>query len=370
MRIKFAKPLISDADRKFVADTLGNRELTNAGHCRRFEEMFIDYVGGGKALAVSSCTAALYLSLRSIGVGPNDGVIVPALTHSSCAHVVEALGAEPEFVDCYATTGVMDTEKLEDRITHKTKAIMAVHYAGRPAYMGSTLAVARRHNLPIVEDCATALGTSHSGKHVGLQGVAGCFSFYPCKHMTTGEGGMLVTTSMDLYEECRRMREFGKAKDLAAGVDDTMAFGLNFRMSEMQAALGQRQIVRLSKWMRVRQRNYEYLARRLSEHVEVLDTEGAAYCLVVIMPDGVDRKHFRERLAALDVETSVYYPGPLPLTTYYRQRYGYEPGMFPAAERIANRSVALGLGPHLDEERIKATADRFLSVLSGERKAA
>jgi dTDP-4-amino-4,6-dideoxygalactose transaminase len=373
-RIKFGKPLIGNAARTDVGEILKRRALTNAGKVVEFEERFAEAIGGGRAVAVSSCTAALHMAMMACGIGPGDEVIVPAQTFVASSHVVEAVGAKPVFVDVWPESGSMDPNRVEAAITKKTKAVMPVHFAGRPCYMGSIMDIARRHNLRVIEDCATALGAVHSGRHVGLIGDIGCFSFHPVKHITTCEGGMLVSRDFELAETARRMREFGKTqKDPyreLPGEYDIVSFGLNYRMTEMQAALGIHQLADASKRLLVRKSNYKLLKGALKDF-EVLDLgngEAAAYCLIVMLPDFIDRRALRDDMAAWNVETSIYYPGPVPLMTYYREKYGYKPGDFPASERIADHSVALPVGPHLGTPQMAQIATAFKVAFAKQEK--
>ena len=363
-RIKFGKPLISDKARAAVADSLKNRQLTNGGVVRQFEEEFSQFIGGGDAIAVSSCTAALYLAMKALDIGPGDEVVVPAQTFVACAHAVEAVGARPVFVDVWPDSGVMDPALFEKAITPKTKAVMPVHYAGRPAYMGTILDIARRHNLRVIEDCATALGATHSGKHVGLLGDVGCFSFHPVKHITTAEGGMVVTTNAELGERIRRMREFGKKTNpygYSWEMYDIVDWGFNFRMTEMQATLGINQLFHLPYRLKAREMNWRALTELLKGFT-FLETRGAWYAFIVVLPDHLDQADIRQKLAAAHVETSVYYPGPLPLLTYYRKKYNHTDGQFPNAERIAKKSIAFSVGPHLGTDLIRDMAERFIAI--------
>lgn len=369
MRIRFAKPLIGEKERNKVVDVLKRTSLTNSGCVREFEEKFRDFIGGGEAVAVSSCTAALHLGLLAGGVGPGDEVIVPALTFAASAHAVEAVGARPVFVDVWKTTGVIESTLFGSSLTKKTKAIMPVHFAGRPGYMGGLRDFARRNKLFVVEDCATALGARHSGQHVGLLGDCGAFSFHPVKHITSCEGGMLVSRNPELADSARRMREFGKVSlDLYAGMPgeyDIKGFGLNYRMTEMQGAVGTQQLEDFPERFAQRRLNYKILSNLLSKY-ELLDLDhenGSSYCVVLMLPDGVDQREFRLELTRKDIETSIYYPGPLPLFTYYREKYGHKSGDFPNAERISRNSVALSVGPHLGRDHMVYMSDEIKRIL-------
>jgi perosamine synthetase len=359
MRVPFARPIIEDEEIAAVTTVLkASRTLTNGGRVAEFERGFSDYIGGGQCLAVSSCTAALHMACMALDIGPGDEVIVPALTFAASAHAVEAVGATPVFVDSYPTSGVMDPDQVEALITPSTKAIMVVHYAGRPAYMGSILALARTRGIAVIEDCATSLGAYHSRRHVGLLGDIGCFSFHPVKHLTTGEGGMFVTRRPELYERGKLLREFGKDASVynnarsdrsCLGHYDIKTFGLNYRMTEMQGAIGVAALAKMEKRLKIRKQNYAHLRHHLSAFtpLDLGGDEAAAYCFVAILPDGADQAEFRLGMARRYVETTVYYPGPLPFLGYYAEKYGYKRGEFPAAEKISSRGIALPCGPHL-----------------------
>ena len=378
MRIKFARPRFGPADCAAVTGAMKRSRLTNAGAVREFENKFVEAIGGGIAVATSSCTAALHMALLALEIGEGDEVVVPALTFAACGHVVEAVGATPVFADCHPEAGQIDPDDIARRVPPRTKAIMAMHFAGRPGYMGSILSIARKHGLKVVEDCATALGARHSGKHVGLLGDIGCFSFHPVKHITTCEGGMLVTGHPELAERARLAREFGKENSpYGAPITEhpmayrIKAFGLNFRMTELQGALGVSQLDCAGKRLEISRSNYRRLEAAL-DGLEILQlggadesqrAEGAAYCLVVHMPPGKAAPNVRQELLARHVETSVYYPGPLPLMPYYRDKHGHRPGGFPHAERIARNSIALSVGPHLGSNEMAYQAEQLKECL-------
>ena len=192
--IPFGRPWITDQDRRAVNEVLNGHILTHGPQTQAFEEEFASFLGDDCfCVAVSSCTAALHLSYFEMGLGSGDEVIVPAQTHNATAHAVELMGARPVFVDCDPWTGNVDGESIEKLISSNTKAISLVHFLGISCDMDSILSVANRYELKVVEDCALALGAEYRGKHVGLFGDTACFSFYPVKHITTGDGGMFVT---------------------------------------------------------------------------------------------------------------------------------------------------------------------------------
>jgi perosamine synthetase len=238
--------------------------------------------------------------------------------------------------------------------------------------------IARRHDLYVVEDAAVALGAYVGETHVGLIGDIGCFSFYPVKHITTGEGGMVITTRDDIAERVSKQRAFGIDKNIVAdrrygGDYDVAEAGLNYRLNEIGAAIGVVQMGRLPGFLEARASNYRALAEALAgvEQLEILeldsedDLRAAHGCLVAVLRDDVDRsrKSVAEALKAEGIGTSVYYPKSLPDLHYYAERYGYTPGSCPAATRISERSIALPTAPHLAEGDIDRIATTVKEVL-------
>ena len=353
LEVYFGRPQIGEDEIAAVNYALKRKRLTNAGMVMQFEERFQEFIGGGVAVAVSSCFAALHLALLIKGVGRDDEVIVPALTHCAVANAVEHVGGRCVFVDCHVDSGNIDPDLVEQAITPRTRAITLVHYLGIPAYMKSMLDISRRHNLPLIEDCALALGTRHegSGKHVGLIGDIGCFSFYPAKHITTGEGGMLTTNEPISADAAKRFRSFGYT-DRFGDIENP---GCNYRMTELQAALGVAQMKRAAKFVHQRAINSKLLSQLLSGKLNLYQGN---YAVSVMLPAGVDRDAIRAKMLTDLIETSVYYPRPVPHFSYYRNKYGY--GRYPVAEDISHHSIALSVGPHLTQDKIIYQAERLL----------
>ena len=353
--VRFGHPILGAPELDGIADVLARRRLTQGGRVKQFEERFQDYVGGGRAVAVSSCMAALHLFWLAKGIGPGDEVIVPALTHVATAHAVAITGARPVFVDCHPEFGNMDQRAIEAAITPRTKGICVVHYLGIAGYMKSVAEVATRYNLPLLEDCALALGTIHdgSGKHVGLIGDAGCFSFHPVKAITTGEGGILLTKHAGLGEEVARLRSFGLDDNL-----DSHAIGLNYRMTEMQAVMGVAQLARFPELLERRKANSALLKSLLAEFSPI----GGSYAVSVRVPDGKDRDEVRGEMLTRRVETSVYYKRPVPDMPVYRKLYGEQ--ICPVAREFCHQRLTLPVGPHLKQSRIELIAAEFRRALA------
>lgn len=375
--IPFARPWITDADRQAVVGVLDGHILTHGPECKAFEKEFSEFLGGETyCVTVSSCMAALHLAYLHFGIGAGDEVIVPAQTHTATAHAVEWVGAKPVFLDCDPRTGNVTADSIRRAISKKTKAVSVVHFLGIPCEMHEIMAVADKHGLKVIEDCAIALGTRYHNKHAGLFGDAGCFSFYPVKHITTGEGGMFVSKHRPVAEAVQKLRAFGvdrkHSERRVAGLYDVPTLGLNYRMSELQAALGRSQLKRVEENLRRRSDNFCRLKAGLSgaPGIAILDAQerGATsshYCLSAVIGNtpGFDRNKIVENLNAAGVGTSVYYPQPVPRLTFYKQKYGYTRQDYCCAENISDKSVALPVGPHLAVQDVEYIARAFVRAL-------
>jgi dTDP-4-amino-4,6-dideoxygalactose transaminase len=367
-KFPFGKPMIGDAERQAAMSVLMGHQLVHGPVAKQFEAEFTRYIGGGAATAVSSCTAALHLAYFHFGVGAGDEVIVPAQTHVASAHAVEFTGAKPVFVDADPATGNIAIDQIESHITERTRAICVVHYLGLPVDMDRVNAIADRHKLFVVEDCALALGSHYKGVHVGLLGDVGCFSFYPVKHITTGEGGMITAREKGIIHCIDRQKAFGVDRTVAErkvpGIYDVTMLGYNYRLSEMAAAIGLEQLKRLDGFLTQRALNFAALRNGLLEVDKVSlfdpgsgDFGHSHYCGAVVLDDTVarDRGKIIAEMNAAGVGTSVYYPQAVPHMSYYREKYDILPDAFPNASRISNNSIALTVGPHVDEDDMHYT---------------
>jgi dTDP-4-amino-4,6-dideoxygalactose transaminase len=377
--IPFGRPWITDADREAVLQVLGGPILTHGPQVQGFESEFLARIGGGgHAVAVSSCMAALHLACLHLGIKAGDEVVVPAQTHVATAHAVELVGARPVFADCDPSTGNVTPESIERVLTPRTRAILVVHFVGIPCEMTEILDLAGRHDLKVIEDCALALGARHRGRHVGLLGDAGCFSFYPVKHITTGEGGMLVTRHAELARAVSLARGFGVDRSLGKkelpGTYDVPGLGLNYRMGEIPAALGRTQLRRLDENLSRRRINFEQLKSGIADlpGLRVLDAQDAEaesshYCLSVLLRDGLQgrRDALVARLNAAGVGTSVYYPHPVPRLAYYRGKYGDQAAHYPQAAMLSDQSLALPVGPHLSAPDVGRIVDALREGIRG-----
>lgn len=376
--IPFGKPVMGEPEQAAVLQVMAGGILVHGPKTEEFEQSFAAWTGAPQAVAVSSCTAGMHLVYFALGIGAGDEVIVPAQTHAATAHAVELAGARAVFVDAESATGNIDVDAIAAAVTPRTRAIAVVHYLGVPVDMEAVNTVARRHGLLVVEDCALAVGTRIGSQHAGLSGDVGCFSFYPVKHMTTAEGGIVLTRDAALAQKLKLLRAFGVDRHMGQratpGEYDVVALGFNYRMSEIEAAIGIEQVKRLDGFLTRRRANYRVLRAALArlKSVELFSADGgeceSAYCLSMLLPEELaeQRKDIIASLKAQGVGTSIYYPRPVPAMTYYREKYGTRTGDFPVAERISRCSIALPVGPHLAEDDMSyiATAiERSLAQL-------
>jgi perosamine synthetase len=374
--IPFGRPMIGQEEKDAMSVVLSGHILTHGPRCAEFEEKFAARIGVKHAITTSSCTTALHLSLMAIGIEAGDEVIVPAETHVATAHSVEHQGAKPVFVDVQRETGNIDPDLIEAAITDRTRAIIVVHYLGLPCDMDAINAIADRHDLKVLEDCALALGATWDGKNPGGIGVTGSFSFYPTKHMTTLEGGMLTTNDDTVAALVRQKRAFGYDKNLGErsqpGVYDIAMLGYNYRMSEGHAAVGICQLDKLDGFIETRKNNTDVLLAGLAEIPEIKTfpiVQGKAksgfYCVNAVLPEdgSLDRAAVVANLNAAGVGTSVHYPVALPLSRYYREKYPGDDNAWPVANWISTQTISLPVGPHLDTDDMAYICDRMKAAV-------
>jgi perosamine synthetase len=243
MRIPLSAPDITEAEIEAVANVLRTHQLSLGPKLEAFESATADYVGANHAVAVNSGTSGLHLCFRCLGIGEGDEVIVPSFTFIAAANVIRMARATPIFVDIDPATLNLDPQKVEAAITSRTRAILVVHTFGRPAEMAALLDLAKRHQLRVIEDACEAIGAEYRGRKVGAIGDAGVFAFYPNKQITTGEGGMIVTNDAALAAMARALRNQGRGNP-GEWLEHSFV-GYNYRLSEMQCALGLEQLRRV-----------------------------------------------------------------------------------------------------------------------------
>jgi perosamine synthetase len=375
--IPFGRPEISDVDREAVMRVLSGHILTHGPECKSFEAEFGAFLGAGaNCVSVSSCMAALHLAYLHYKLGPGDEVVAPACTHVATVHAIEWVGAKPVLVDPDPLTGNLTAAGIEGALTPRTKAVSLVHFVGIPCEMDEIVALCEKRGLRLVEDCAIAIGARYKGKHVGLFGDVGTFSFYPVKHITTGEGGMFLSRHADVATQVARLRAFGvdrtHSERSIPGMYEVPSLGLNYRMSEMQAALGRTQTAKLAAILAKRRANFEALKARLAgtPNVRVLDSQtphahNSHYCLIAVLEGklGAHRNALIGELNAAGIGTSIYYPQPVPRMKYYKDKYGYDGDKYPVATEISDCSIALPVGPHIGTPEMERIATTFKQLV-------
>ncbi len=377
MKIPFGKPLIGKEEISAVNKVLQSPILVHGPLANEFEDIFADFTGSEKAVSVSSCTAGMHLVYLSLGLGPGDEVIVPSQTHIATAHTVEVTGAKAVFVDSEMKTGNIDISLIEKHITSKTRAIAIVHYLGVAVDMVQINKIAKKYNLFVVEDCALAPGTYLDNCHAGLHGDVGVFSFYPVKHITSAEGGMVISKHNDLLKKISRIKAFGLDRNFlerkVPGLYDVKDLGINYRISELHAAVGIEQMKKLPYFLKQRKRNFEKLSTTLADinNTRVLPQlndnrfKSSYYCLGLLLDDSIryKREKIMKKLTARGIGTSIYYPSPLPRMTFYKDKYSYNPETYKNASTISDGIISFPVGPHLSELEMEFISKEFKEVM-------
>lgn len=363
--LPFSQPDITQREIDEVVDTLKSGWLTSGRKCARFEENFAAYVGAAHAVAVSSGTAALFLSLLVEGVGPGDEVVTTPLTFASTANVIHHLGARPVFADIDFETFNLDPERMADAVTPRTRAVLPVHYSGQACDMDRITAIARDKGLSLVEDAAHAIGAEYRGRKIGGLGNCTCFSLFPTKNMTTGEGGLITLDDEDKDRRLRRLRLHGMSKDgwkryhkQGSWYYEIHEAGFKYNLSDIQAALGLVQLERVDELNRRRRAAAEHYTRRLADipgirPVTVRTHNLSSWHIYPVWIDreefGIDRNTLIERLYQRNIGTSVHFI-PLHLQPFYQKNYGTREGDFPVAEKVFDGILSLPLFPRMSEK--------------------
>ncbi|HZI16987.1 MAG TPA: DegT/DnrJ/EryC1/StrS family aminotransferase [Pyrinomonadaceae bacterium] len=364
--IPVSAPVFAGNEKRYVADCMESSWISSCGeYVGRFESAFAEFCGARRALSCCNGTAALHLALAALGVGPGDEVIVPTLTFVATANAVTYCGARPVFVDSDPETWALDPSLIEGRITERTKAIIAVHLYGHPADMDAVSAIARRHNLFVVEDAAEAHGAEYKGRRVGALADISCFSFYGNKIIATGEGGMVATDDAVLASRVAQLR--------GQGYDPTRRYwfpvvGYNYRMMNLPAAIGLAQLER-ADWHLGRRREVAAWYEARLGGVPGLSWQGeqgwarhARWLFTVTLSDAshVGRDEVMSRLEQRGVETRpVFYP--MHVLPPYRDGSGG--GAYPVAEGLARRGLSLPTWAGLGREDIDYVCDALLESL-------
>lgn len=370
--IRLTKPSIDEADIESVQEVLESGFLVQGKFVSKFEVNVSKYVGTNYAIAVSNCTAALHLSLLSVGIKSGDSVVLPAYSFPATANAVEIIGARPIFIDIEPETYNIDPDHLDEvlekfskgTLPSKIKAIIPVHAFGQMADMHEISRIAELHNLPIIEDAACALGAKQNDKPAGKWGILGCFSFHPRKAITTGEGGIVATDNPKIADYIRAMRNHGL--DPKAEYSDFILPGFNYRMTDFQGALGLSQFKKLDRIITARRKlAFQYSEAFRNTPIEPAQIKHNNFHIfqsyVVQIPPEIEnyRDNLIDDLRKNGIETTIG-TWHIPMTSYYKNKYGYGLNDFPVTDSIFRRSLSLPLFESLTNENQNYVIEQLL----------
>jgi len=368
MKLPLSKPYFDSEDLKEIQKVLGSGWVTMGPKVKELEGKISDYLGINHAMAVTNCTSALHLSLLAVGIGDGDEVLVSDYTFPATGHAILYCRAKPVFVDIDPGTYNINPDLIEKKITDKTKAIIPVHTFGQPAEMDKIMKVAGKHNLKVIEDAACALGAKYKNKFVGTIGDIGCFSFHGRKSITTGEGGMAVTSDKNLAEKIRSLSVFGSARKpgKSACIAEFTAVGYNYKMSDIAAALGIAQLKKLEKIIEKKQSLAKHWDEKLSRDMKAVAApyvSGSARHIyqsyVPLLDKRLDRDKIIKMLAERGIETQI---GTYAL---HAQPVYRSADKCPNSLDVFKRALSLPIYYTLDKKDIDIATEAIREVLEG-----
>ena len=375
--IPFAPPALGDDEIGEVIATLESRWLTTGPRVASFERAFAHYVNTPHAIALNSCTAALHLSLLAAQIGEGDEVVTTPLTFCATANTIVHTRAVPVFADVDACTGNLDPSAAAAAVTPRTRAIIPVHYAGRPVDVVAFRAVADRHALTLIEDAAHCVEGVAASRKIGSTADFTCFSFYATKNLTTGEGGMVTTADRGAAAFIRTASLHGLSRDAwkryAPGGSahyDVVMPGFKYNMMDLQAAIGLHQLARIESMYARRSAIWSRydaalggLPLRLPAPVPAGDRHARhLYTVLVDESAGISRDRLQERLTERGISTSIHFRA-LHLHPYYQERFGFTRGMFPVAETLSDTTLSLPLSAAMTDDSVDRVIEALHDVL-------
>jgi perosamine synthetase len=378
--LPFALPYITEEELKEVRKVLNSGWLTTGKFTFKFEEMFKKYIGCKYAIGVSSCTAALHLSLLAVGVKNTQEVITSCFTFCATANSIEYTGAKPVFADIDEETYNISPDEIKKRITENTVAIIPVDYAGHPVELKEILKIAEENSLYVIEDAAHALGSEYENKKIGNISHLTCFSFYPTKNITTGEGGMVTTNNLEFAEKIKILSLHGINRDAwkryrkeGSWYYEEVELGYKYNLPDINSAIGIVQLKRIEKFLKIREKYakiYDENLKNVEEIVipKVRKNVRHSYHLYPILLESkkLKRDEFIEELKKQGIGASVHFL-PVHLHPYYKNKYKYKEGDFPVAEKIYKKIVSLPLYPKMEESDIIRVVKSIKNILKRRR---
>jgi perosamine synthetase len=370
--IPLAQPVIGDREVTLVEEVLRSGQLSLGPVLRRFEAMWAERAGVAHAVACSSGTAGLHACFHAAGIGPGDEVIVPSFSFVASASAILFTGATPVFVEIDPLTFNMDPAAVDAAITPRTRAIEIVDIFGYPADLPVLTAIARRHDVAIVEDACEAIGGDYDGRGYGQWGHPAVLGFYPNKQMTTGEGGIILTDDDGLAQTLLSLVNQGRSDDGAWLVHSRLGF--NYRMSDVHAAIGIGQLERLDDMLAARERVAAWYQSRVAEIDGVTPMyEGPQrrswFIYAPRLDPDIDRNRVIGRLDAAGISAKPYLPC-IHLQPYYREHHGYRPGTLPITEAISASTIALPFFPAMTEDQVDRVCGELVAAIDAERSGA
>lgn len=371
-KIRFSFPEISNQDVILTSKILKSGWLTHGQYTERFEDSFKKFTKSKYAITVSSCTAGLHLSCLASNFKKGDEIIVPNMTHTATAHAVEYTGAKAILTDIDYETGNISLENIKKKFNKKTKGVIIVHMAGYTCDVSAISKFCDEKKIILIEDCAHALGTYNKKKHVGNFGSTGCFSFYPTKQITTGEGGMVITNNKKFYSLIKKLKAFGIDKDIKdrkkQGLYDVKSLGFNYRMTDFQAALGFNQMKKYPMSLKRRKNIAKIYYKNLSniESLKLMPQDkDCSYFVFQIFHKKRDKllKEFR----AKKIGVSVHYNTPLHKMTYFKKKYKLDENDFKNSNKYGNNNISLPIYPKLKNKEILKICKIIKNFLKNEK---
>ena len=375
MKVPYFKPWISTDDKKSVMDTLNQRWLTNGPKLQKFEKNFSNYIKSKFAIGVGSATHALHLAVKSLGIKPGDEVVVPTFTFAATLNSVLYTGAKPILVDVDPSTFLISPIEIEQKISKKTKAIIPVHYGGQSCDMSQILKIAKTNNLKIIEDCAHSLGSIFGKKYCGTFGEVGCFSFYPTKVITTGEGGMVSTNDSKIFKKISLLKSHSMSvsavdrESKAKWKYDIVDLGFNYRLDEIRSSLGLSQLARIKKINEMRIKIAQKYDKLLSDIPGIIIPKIAKnrnhiyhlYTIKITDEFPLTRDELFSYLHKNNVGTSVQYY-PLHLMSFYKKTLKLKISDFPNANMLKNQVLSLPIYPQMTLPQIRFVTSKISNL--------